>query len=110
MTVRSAAVLALALTGISAAQKPQTFVGTVSDSMCATGGHAGMRMGPTDADCTRMCVAAHGAEYVVVTGESVYVLSDQGRAEAFAGQRVKVVGTLDAKARTIRVQSISAAD
>ena len=41
----------------------------------ATDGHAGMRMGPTDADCTRMCVLAHGADYVLVAADAVYVLS-----------------------------------
>ncbi len=112
-TVRTAALLvllALALGSASAGQSPQTFVGTISDSMCATDGHAGMRMGPTDADCTRMCVLAHGAEYVLVAGGAAYVLSDQAASETFAGQRVRVAGVLDAKTKTIRVQSIAAAD
>ncbi len=106
----AAALLVLALGGVSAGQTPQTFAGTISDSMCATDGHAGMRMGPTDAECTRMCVLAHGAQYVLVAGEDAYVLSDQAASETFAGQRVRVAGLLDAKAKTIRVQSIVAAD
>ena len=39
----------------------------------------------------------------------MYQLSDQRAPERFAGQRVTIVGTLDASTRTIRVQSIAAA-
>jgi len=99
----------LALTGLSAAQSPQTFTGIVTDDMCAMGGHATMRMGPTDADCVRACVAAHGASYVLLDGKNVYTLSDQQTPEKFAAQKVAVVGTLDAKTKTIKVQSIAPA-
>ena len=92
------------------AQSQQTFVGTITDDMCATkDGHATMRMGPTDAECTKACVAAHGAEYVLADGTNVYTLSDQKTPEKFAGQRVRVAGTLDVKTKKIQVQSISAA-
>lgn len=94
---------------LAAAQSTQTFSGTISDDLCATAGHSSMRMGPTDAACARACVEAHGASYVLVDGKDVYALSDQKAADTFAGQKVKVVGTLDAKTRTIRVESIAAA-
>jgi hypothetical protein len=99
----------LAVTSLSAAQSTQTFVGSITDEMCATEGHASMRMGPTDAECTTACVAAHGAAYVLADGANVYSLSDQTTPEKFAGQRVRVTGTLDARTRTIQVQSISPA-
>lgn len=99
----------LAVSSLSMTQAPDTFTGVISDDMCATAGHASMRMGPTDADCTKACVMAHGASYVLADGKTIYVLSDQRKPEAFAGQKVKVVGTLDAKTRTIRVESIAAA-
>jgi hypothetical protein len=102
-------VLALVSVRAPAAQKPQTFVGTITDDMCATEGHAAMRMGPTDAECTTACVAAHGAEYVLADGINVYTLSDQKTPEKFAGKRVRVMGTLDAKTRTIHVQSMDLA-
>ena len=60
----------LALASLSAAQSTQTFVGTITDDMCAKDGHATMRMGPTDAECTMACVAAHGAEYVLADGNA----------------------------------------
>src|SRR5205809_7690746 len=95
----------LALTALSAAQGKQAFIGTITDDMCERADHSRMQMGPTDADCTRACVAAHGASYVLFDGTNVYKLSDQRTPEKFAAQKVKVVGTLDAKTRTIRVES-----
>ena len=43
----------LGLASLSAAQGSQTFVGTITDDMCTKEGHAAMRMGPTDAECTK---------------------------------------------------------
>ena len=68
-----------------------------------------MRMGPTDGECTIACVLAHGASYVLYDGKEVYTLSDQQTPEKFAAQKVRVTGTLDAKARTIHVDSITVA-
>ena len=58
---------------------------------------------------TRACVSLHGAAYVLVDGKNVYVLSDQKTPGELAGQKVKVVGTLDAKTKAIRVESMTAA-
>jgi len=107
--MKSAAMILLALAAVSPAPAAETFAGTIADDMCALAGHASMRMGPTDAECTKACVAAHGAEYVLADGTNVYTLSDQKTPEKFAGQRVRVAGTLDAKTKKIQVQSISAA-
>lgn len=99
----------LSVTGLSAAQNTQTFTGTITDDMCAKAGHASMRMGPTDADCTKACIVSHGAQYVLFDGKDAYILSDQQAPEKFAAQKVAVVGALDAKTKTIQVQSISPA-
>jgi len=99
----------LAVTALSAAQGKQTFVGTITDDMCERADHSRMQMGPTDAECTRACVAQHGAAFVLFDGTNVYKLSDQKTPDKFAGQKVRVTGTVDAKTRTIRVESISAA-
>jgi hypothetical protein len=107
--IRSLLVGLLALAGLSGAQSPQTFTGTITDDMCARADHSHMRMGPTDADCVKACVASHGASYVLFDGKAVYILSDQQTPEKFAAQKVTVVGTLDAKTRTISVQSIAPA-
>ena len=99
----------LAVAALSAAPAKQTFTGTITDDMCGKAGHSQMRMGPTDAACTTACVEAHGATYVLYDGKNVYTLSDQRTPEKFAGQKVKVVGTLDVKSKTIQVDSITAA-
>jgi hypothetical protein len=96
----------LAVAALSAAPAPQTFTGVVTDDQCGKAGHDGMRMGPTDAECTLACISAHGAAYVLFDGKQVYGLSDQKTPEQFAGQTVTVIGTLDAKTKTIHVQSI----
>ena len=98
------------LSAAPAQQKPQTFAGVITDEMCATGDHSRMRMGPNDAECTKACVTLHSASYVLYDGKSAYVLSDQKKLpEKFAGQKVTVVGALDAKTKTIKVESITAA-
>ena len=105
-----ASLLVVAVAVVSAGQRPQTFTGVITDSECAIRGHAGMRMGPTDAECTRLCVMVHSAFYVLYDGKDVYMLSDQETPEQFAAQKVRVVGTLDVKTRTIQVESIVAAE
>jgi hypothetical protein len=98
----------LAAASLSAAQGRQTFTGTITDNMCARADHSQMQMGPTDADCTRECIRAHGATYVLYDGKDAYTLSDQETPSKFAGQKVRVTGMLDAKTRTIKVDSITA--
>jgi type 1 fimbria pilin len=101
----------LAVAGLSAAQGRQTFTGTITDDMCATtAGHSEMQMGPTDAECTAACVISHDTKYVLEDGKDVYALSDQTTPEQFAAQKVRVVGTLDAKTMTIHVESVTAAE
>jgi hypothetical protein len=100
----------LALSALSAAGGEQaTFTGAIFDETCARLGHAAMRMGPTDAECAKMCVLHHGDAYVLADGKTVYYLSDQKKPEQFAGQNVTVRGTLDPKTKTIQVDSITAA-
>jgi hypothetical protein len=103
--------LALALLAGAAIAAPaqQTFLGVITDSECGSAGHAVMRMGPTDAECTYACLQAHGASYVLLAGKTVYNLSNQQLPEKFAGRKVRVTGTLDAKTRTITVRAIVAA-
>jgi hypothetical protein len=96
-----------ALTALTASAQKRTFTGILTDSMCPKGDHSGMRMGPTDAECTVACVAVHGASYVLFDGKDTYLLSDQKTPEKFAAKKVTVTGTLDAKSKTIQVQSIA---
>jgi hypothetical protein len=99
----------LAVAALSAAPGKQTYTGTITDDNCGKAGHSQMQMGPTDADCTIACIDIHGATYVLYDGKNVYTLSDQRTPEKFAAQNVRVIGTLDAKTKTIQVDSIAAA-
>ena len=83
----------------------KTFVRNISDSMC---GVKHMMPGKSDKDCTLECVKA-GAKYVLADPDSgkIYQLTDQTKPEAFAGQKVKVTGTL--KGDTISVVTIEPA-
>jgi len=98
----------LFMAALAAAPGKQTFTGVITDSMCATGDHSRMRMGSNDAECTIACVQAHGAQYVLYDGKESYTLSDQQKPEKFAGKKVTVTGTLDAKTKTIKLDSIAA--
>jgi hypothetical protein len=96
------------ITTLSATACTPTFTGTITDDMCGKIGHSYMRMGPTDSECTLACVSVHDAAYVLYDGKELYTLSDQKTPEKFAGQKVKITGTLDDKTKTIHVESITA--
>jgi len=105
-TLTLALLLAVALAAAPAKQK---FTGTITDSMCSQADHSQMKMGPTDAECTKACVSIHGAMYVLYDSKQAYTLSDQKTPEKFAGKKVTVMGVLDAKTKTIQVDSITEA-
>jgi hypothetical protein len=104
----------LAAFPILAAANPDTFTGEIMDSQCAAmGSHdmmmdkGGMGKGTNPkATCTKECVKA-GGKYVLfdAANKKVYQLSDQTKPEKFAGEKVKVTGTLDGE--TIKVASIA---
>ena len=112
MRARVPAVLILGvfiLAALAFGQGKRTVTGVITDSMCPLGDHSHMRMGSTDGECTIACVQAHGAMYVLYDGKDVYNLSDQQTPEKFAGMKVTVTGTVDAKAMVIKVDSIKPA-
>ena len=90
---------------LSAAGK-STFTGIITDTMCGAD-HSMMNTKP-DAKCVRECAKA-GSKYALLTGGKVYTLSDQQTPAKFAGQRVKITGTLNEKTKTLAVDSIAAA-
>src|SRR5580700_434277 len=95
------------IAALSAAPAKLRFTGVITDSMCAKGDHSQMRMGPTDADCVTACVETHGATYMLYDGKAAYTLSDQKTPEKFAGKKVIVTGSLNAKTNTIQVDLIT---
>jgi hypothetical protein len=99
----------LAVTALSAAPAKQTFTGVITDDVCPNADHSIMQMGPTNAECTLDCVDIHGASLVLYDGKNTYILSDQKTPQKFAAKKVKVVGTLNSKTKTIQVDSIAPA-
>lgn len=97
----------LAASLIFAAPGKKTFVGYISDSVC--GLKHEMAPGMPDKQCTVTCVRGPQGYYVLAdrANKKVYKLSDQSTPEKFAGEKVKVTGTLDGD--TIKVASIEAA-
>jgi hypothetical protein len=103
--------IAIAIFSAALSAAAATFSGTITDSECpkATPDHKKMQMAPTDAKCVTECVKGMGGKYVLFDGKEIYTLSDQKTPEKFAAQKVTVTGTLDAKTKTIKVDSIVAA-
>jgi len=104
------ALLALSLLAAPArsAEAPQTFKGEVTDSICGNSGHEEMmakmpRMARDKATCTKQC-AELGAKYVLYDQENerLYYLDDQAKVRTFAGQRVRIAGTLEGNNITVR--------
>src|SRR3954452_16140556 len=102
--------LIVVLMVVAAAGAPaRTFNETITDSMCEKADHSGMKMGPTDAECARACNEEHDASFVLYDGKTVYALAEHSTPAMFgkfAGRKVTITGTLDAKTHTIRVASI----
>lgn len=102
-----------------AAPKQKTFTGEIMDSQCAKmGSHETMLkqqgMGDKNANdptakkmCTRSCVKM-GGKYVLfnTASKKVYQLDDQTKPEQFAGDKVKIKGTLDKSTQTIHLTDI----
>jgi hypothetical protein len=103
-------ILVLAAAGLLAANavETQTFTGTITDTMC--GAKHGMMQGQPDEQCTRMCVRDTSSQYALFDGNQVFRLSDQKTPAKFAAKKVKVTGTYNEKAKTIKVSSIEEAN
>ncbi len=118
--VMGAAGLLLAVTALSYAgdEQVRTFRGEIADNQCALNIHSlthshqemlkSKSMGGDSTSCAQYCVRYLGGFLVLSSKKDVYRLDDQASAEKFAGKRVKVTGTLDAKSKTLHVTKIEA--
>jgi len=80
----------------------QTYEGMVTDTRC--GAKHSATIGRTATDCTIMCVRA-GEKFVLIDGDTSYALSgDLVALKRAAGQRAKIIGTLNGK--TISVHTV----
>jgi Protein of unknown function (DUF5818) len=100
-------------------EKPQTFNGEIGDTQCAlnvhsmTRSHAEMlkskKMGGTPGACASYCVQYLGGDFVLSSKNEVYRLDNQEKVRLFAGQKVKITGTLESKTKTIHIAGIEPA-
>lgn len=95
--------VALLVFGCMAWAGGKSWTGVVSDSHC---GAKHSTASDAAAGCVAKCVDG-GAEYVLVSGGKVYKLDNQDEFEEYAGQSVKVTGTMEGD--TIKVESVEPA-
>ena len=100
----------------SRAAGEEEFSGVIADSQCAMNVHSlsqshkemleSKEAGSTDADCVWYCVSQRGGRFVLQNKNKVYKIDRQDLGRKFAGSKVRVTGSLDAKTNTIHVMSI----
>ncbi len=93
-----------------------TFHGEIGDTQCALNVHSmtrshvemlkSKRMGGTPGACASYCVQHLGGDFVLSSKTEVYRLDNQEKVGLFAGQKVKITGTLEPKSKTVHVVSI----
>jgi hypothetical protein len=94
---------------VARAESPQTFMGSVTDTMCGSKPHSSMLKDKTAPECVRVCT--HGPhEYALFDGTAVMKFSDQKTPAQYAGQEVRVTGVYDEKSKTLKVTSIAPAN
>jgi len=109
----------LALAGAAYGQNEKMFRGEVSDSQCAMNVHSLTRshqemlksksMGGTANTCAMYCIEHLGGYLVLSSGKDgtdVFRLDRADMVHGFEGQKVKLTGVLDAKAKEIHVLKI----
>jgi hypothetical protein len=106
----------LALAGAAFGQSSRVFRGEISDSQCALNVHSLTRshqemlksksMGGTANTCSVYCIEHMGGYLVLSSGNDVFRLDRSDLVHGFEGQRVRVSGVLDAKAKQIHVLKI----
>jgi len=94
----------------------KVFTGEIGDTQCAMNVHSMDKshkemlkvqsVGKTAADCTLYCIKNRGGRFVLQNKDKVYHLDKPELVEPYAGQKVRVVGTLDPQTQTIEVHRV----
>lgn len=104
------ALMLLVAAQLTPAASVKYFYGEISDTQCAMNVHSLSRsheemiqkgtLGHDAASCARTCVR-RGGEWVLRSGDLVYRLKNQSGVDEFAGEKVRVTGTLDPNGKAI---------
>ena len=99
--------------------RPQIFHGEIGDTQCALNVHSltrshtemlkSKKMGGTPPPARTYCVQYLGGDFVLSSKNEVYRLDNQEKVRLFAGQKVKITGTLESKSKTIHIVDIELA-
>ena len=107
-------IAALGITvGLSVGRAADTFTGEIMDSQCAQmGSHDNMMKGEHASnakECAIACVKK-GGTYALYdpAAKKAYLLDNQKKAGAFAGQSVTITGKLDSSSGSIHISDIQA--
>ena len=94
----------------------KVFTGEIGDTQCAMNVHSLDKshkemlkvksVGKTAADCTLYCIKNRGGRFVLQNKDKVYRLDKPELVEPYAGQKVRVLGVLDAQSETIEVHRV----
>jgi hypothetical protein len=94
----------------------KVFTGEIGDTQCAMNVHSLDKshkemlkvkgVGTSNADCTLYCIKNRGGRFVLQNKDKVYHLDKPELAEGYAGQKVRVIGTLDPQTQMIEVRRI----
>ena len=113
-------VIATVLLAHAGNEKALTFHGQIADTQCAlnvhslTRSHAEMlkskATGGTEGSCATYCVRYLGGDFVLSSKGEVYRLDNQEKVRNFAGQKVKITGTLEPKSKIIHLIEIEPAE
>jgi hypothetical protein len=113
-------VIAAVLLAHAGHEKALTFQGQIADTQCAlnvhslTRSHAEMlkskATGGTEGSCATYCVRYLGGDFVLSSKGEVYRLDNQEKVRLFAGQKVKITGTLEPKGKIIHLLQIEPAE
>jgi len=113
-------VIVTALLAHAGDEVTRTFRGQIADTQCAlnihslTRSHAEMlkskATGGTEGSCATYCVRYLGGDFVLSSKNEVYRIDNQDKVPGFAGQKVKITGTLESKSKTIHLLEIEAVE
>jgi hypothetical protein len=97
------AVAVLAFATLASAADSSKVTGYISDSMCGAK-HAG-----SGADCVKKCLSGGMKPVFVDESKNVWTIDNPDAVKNFYGDKVTVTGTTDSTAKSVHVDSITAA-
>ena len=102
VVILSALCLALVATSAFAAE----LTGVITETKCGAAHKAG-----TDKDigCIKSCVSSGAGKLALLSGDTLYTITNPDKASGHEGHQVKVTGTADDSAKTVTIDTLEMA-